>query len=218
MKLSLALLITMIGCCLAEDQNSASTPLEAKAEKDHVSLKVEFLEKYPDAQSCTLSYVISNKNEKKHVNLFSGCAFDPEIQVHLVAPSGKVLTAYKDMPGAQFPAIPQQALFSEELTARGNFHYLDLRYLFPIEEKGEYHCKLTKRVFREDANGNAAAAVDLVTPEFKFSIEKVDAEERSPLAKLVPSLNNPQPQPSLEKLTSQHHASHVMESSTAGIH
>ena len=215
MKSSFALFITLIGCCFSEDPNTTSQPLEAKVEKDHVCLKVAYLPQFADSHSCTLSYVLRNTDGTKHVSLFSGCAFDPDIQIHLVAPSGKVLTAYKDMPGAKFPAIQPQALFSEDLTARGYDHYLDLRYLFPIEEKGEYHCTLTKRVFRQEAGGGALVApVDLVSPEFKFTIEKVDADEASPLAKLVPSLNQPHPQPSLEHLTatSMHHASNTVGS------
>ena len=206
MKSFLVLFITL-GCCLAEDTNSASMPREAKVEKDHVCLRLEYLPQYPDAQACTLTYKISSTSGPKHLSLFSGSAFDPDIQVRLVAPSGKVLTAYKDMPGAQFPAIPQEALFSEELTGRGYDHYLDLQYLFPIEETGEYHCTLTKRVFREDATGTP---VDLVSPEIKFQIKKVDAGARSPLAKLVPSLNKPNPPPSLVEDTSLHHASHIV--------
>lgn len=206
MKSFLVLFITL-GCCLAEDNNSASMPREAKVEKDHVSLRVEYLPQYADALTCTLSYQISSTNGQKHVSLFSGSAFDPDIKVRLVAPSGKVLTAYKDMPGAQFPAIPQEALFIEELAARGYDHYLDLQYLFPIEEKGEYHCTLTKRVFRNDENGTP---VDIVSPEIKFLIEKVDAKVKSPLAKLVPALNKPKPPPSLVEETSLHHASHIV--------
>ncbi len=215
---SFLVLFIAIGCCLAEDKNGASLPLQARVEKDHVSLRVEYLPQYPDAQTCALSYVISTTNHTKHVNLFSGCAFDPGIQIRLVAPSGKVLTAYKDMPGAHFPAILPHALFSEELIGRGYDHYLDLRYLFPIEEKGEYRCTLTKRVFRQEANGGPKTPVDLVTPEIKFRIEKVDADERSPLAKLVPSLNSPHPQPSPEHLTSLHHASHIAGSRPTGSH
>jgi hypothetical protein len=219
MKSSLALFFTLMGCCLAEDKAATSQPLEAKVEKDHVSLKVAYQPQFPDSQSCTLSYVLSNTDGKKHVSLFSGCAFDPDIQIRLVAPSGKVLTAYKDMPGAKFPAIQPQALFSEDLTARGYDHYLDLRYLFPIEEKGEYHCTLTKRVFRQEGSGGALGSpVDLVTPEFKFTIENVDAEEASPLAKLVPSLNHPQPTQEHLTATSMHHASNSVGSRTAGIH
>ena len=217
MKSSLALFITLIGCCFAEDPNTTSQPLEAKVEKDHVCLKVAYLPQFADSHSCTLSYVLRNTDGTKHVSLFSGCAFDPDIQIHLVAPSGKVLTAYKDMPGAKFPAIQPQALFSEDLTARGYDHYLDLRYLFPIEEKGEYHCTLTKRVFRQEASGGALVApVDLVSPEFKFTIEKVDADEASPLAKLVPSLNQPQPAQEHLTATSMHHASNSVGSRPVG--
>ena len=211
---SFLVLFTALGCCLAEDKNGASQALEAKVEKDHVCLKVEFLPQYPDSQSCTLSYLLRSTDGKKHVALFSGRAFDPDIQVQLIAPSGKVLTAYKDMPGAKFPAIQPQALFSEEVTGRGYDHYLDLRYLFPIEEKGEYRCKLTKRVFGQ--GGNGGAAVDLVTPEFKFRIDKVDEDEKSPLAKLVPSLNSPNPMASLEHETSLHHAANISGSRAAG--
>ena len=219
MKSFLALFITLIGCCFAEDPNTTSRPLEAKIEKDHVCLKVAYQPLFADSQSCTLNYVLSNTNGTKHVTLFSGCAFDPDIQIHLVAPSGKVLTAYKDMPGAKFPAIQPQALFSENLTARGYDHYLDLCYLFPIEEKGEYHCTLTKRVFRQEPNGGALSTpVDLVSPEFKFTIEKVDADEASPLAKLVPSLHHPQPTQEHLTATSMHHASNSVGSRSAGIH
>ena len=219
MKSSLALFITLIGCCFAEDPNTTSQPLEAKVEKDHVCLKVAYQPQFADAHSCTLSYVLRNTDATKHVSLFSGCAFDPDIQIHLVAPSGKVLTAYKDMPGAKFPAIQPQALFSEDLTARGYDHYLDLRYLFPIEEKGEYRCTLTKRVFRQESNGGALGSpVDLVSPEFKFTIEKVDADEASPLAKLVPSLNHSQPAQEHLTATSMHHASNSVATQTAGIH
>ena len=211
---SFLVLFIATGCCLAADKNGASPSMAAtEVEKDHVSLKVQYVPQYADAQTCTLSYVIRNTSGKKHVSLFSGCAFDPDIQIHLVAPSGKVLTAYKDMPGAKFPAIEPQALFSEDLTARGYDHYLDLRYLFPIEEKGEYHCTLTKRVFQEEAG----KPVDLVTPEFKFRIEKVDADDRSPLAKQVPSLNTPNPvATSLEHQTARHHAAHIVGAGADG--
>jgi|GEM_PF-1296203 len=218
MKSSLALFFTLMGCCFAEDPKSASQPLEAKVEKDHVCLKVAYQTQFADAQSCTLNYVLSNTDGTKHVTLFSGCAFDPDIQIRLVAPSGKVLTAYKDMPGAKFPAIQPQALFSENLTSRGYDHYLDLRYLFPIEEKGEYRCTLTKRVFRQEAAGALSTPVDLVSPEFKFTIEKVDADSASPLAKHVPSLNHPQPTQEHLTATSMHHASNSVGSRTAGIH
>jgi len=204
MKLFLVL-FAALGCCLAQDKNDAGAPKEVKVSKDNVSLSVAYLRQYPEPHACTLSYRISNTSGKRHVTLFSGCAFDPDIQVRLVAPSGKVLTAYKDMPGAQFPAIPTHALFTEELTGRGYDHYLDLQYLYPLEETGEYCCTLTKRIFRADARGTP---VDLATPEFKFRIESVDANERSPLAKLVPSLNRPSPAPPvLHNTTSQHHAS-----------
>ena len=214
MKLFLVLFIAL-NCCLAEDKNNASAPQEVKASKDNVSLRVEYLPQYSDSHACTLSYRISNTSGKPHVTVFSGCAFDPDIQVRLVAPSGKILIAYKDMPGAQFPAIPTHALFTEELTGRGYDHYLDLHYLFPLEETGEYRCTLTKRAFRTNAGGAAPAGapgtpVDLVTPEFKFRIETVDANERSPLAKLVPSLNSPTPLPPVvQNTTPQHHASHL---------
>jgi len=210
-------MFTALGCCLAEDKNGAGMPQEVKASKDNVSLRAEYLQKYPDSHACTLSYRISNTSGKHYVTVFSGCAFDPDIQVRLVAPSGKILSAYKDMPGAQFPAIPPHALFSEELTGRGYDHYLDLQYLFPLEETGEYHCTLTKRVFRTEAGGAAPAGapgtpVDLVTPEFKFRIEAVDANERSPLAKRVPSLNSPSALPPVvQNTTTQHHALHVKD-------
>jgi hypothetical protein len=216
MKSSFALFITLIGCCFAEDPNTTSRPLEAKVEKDHVCLKVAYQTQFADAQSCTLSYALSNTDGTKHITLFSGFAFDPDIQIHLVAPSGKVLTAYKDMPGAKFPAIHPEALFSENLTARGYDHYLDLRYLFPIEEKGEYHCTLTKRVFRQEAAGALSTPVDIASPEFKFTIEKVDADGASPLAKLVPSLNHPQPSQDHLTATSMHHASNTVRTRAVG--
>ena len=216
MKLFLVL-FTALSCCLAEDKNAAGMPQEVKVSKDDVSLRVEHLQQYPDPHACTLSYRISNTSGKKHVTVFSGCAFDPDIQVRLVAPSGKVLSAYKDMPGARFPAIPPNALFTEELTGRGYDHYLDLQYLFPLEESGEYRCTLTKRVFRTDAGGAPGKPVDLVTPEFKFRIEAVDANERSPLARLVPSLNTPNPAlPVVQNTTTQHHASRVKDPQKAG--
>ena len=214
---SLLVLFIALNCCLAEDKNVAGVPQEVKASKDNVSLRVEYLPQYSDSHACTLSYRISNTSGKPHVTVFSGRSFDPDIQVRLVAPSGKVLSAYKDMPGAQFHAIPPHALFTEELTGRGYDHYLDLHYLFPLEEAGEYRCTLTKRVFRTNAGGAAPAGapgtpVDLVTPEFKFRIETVDANERSPLAKLVPSLNSPTPVPPVvPNTTTKHHASHLKD-------
>jgi hypothetical protein len=215
MKPFLVLFIAL-NCCLAEDKKDSGAPQEVKASKDNVSLKVEYQAQYADAQACTLSYRISNTSGKPHVTVFSGRAFDPDIQVRLVAPSGKVLSAYKDMPGAQFHAIPPSALFTEELTGRGYDHYLDLHYLFPLEETGEYHCTLTKRVFHSNA-GAPGTPVDLVTPEFKFSVQTVDANERSPLAKLVPSLNSPKPAaPVVQNTTPQHHASHLQEHKKSG--
>jgi len=215
MKLFLVLFIAL-NCCLAEDKNAAGLPQEVKASKDNVSLRVEYLPQYADAHACTLSYRISNTSGKPHVTVFSGRAFDPDIQVRLVAPSGKVLSAYKDMPGAQFHAIPPSALFTEELTGRGYDHYLDLHYLFPLEETGEYRCTLTKRVFRTNA-GALGTPVDLVTPEFKFRIETVDANERSPLAKMVPSLNSPSPVPPVvPNTTTKHHASHLKDPNQSG--
>ena len=211
----LLVLFIALNCCLAEDKKDPGVPQEVKGSKDNVSLRVECLQKFSDSHDCTLSYRISNTSGKPHVTVFSGCAFDPDIQVRLVAPSGKVLSAYKDMPGAQFHAIPPSALFTEELTGRGYDHYLDLHYLFPLEETGEYHCTLTKRVFRTHAGGAAPAGapgtpVDLATPEFKFRIETVDANERSPLAKLVPSLNSSNPVPPVvPNTTTKHHASHL---------
>jgi hypothetical protein len=48
MKSFLVLFITL-GCCLAEDKNGPSLPHEAKVEKDHVSLRVEYLSQYQDS-------------------------------------------------------------------------------------------------------------------------------------------------------------------------
>jgi hypothetical protein len=47
--------------------------------------------------------------------------------------------------------------------------------------------------------------VDLVTPEFKFRIESVGAEGKSPLAKWVPSLRKPSPATPVEE-SSRHHS------------
>ncbi len=135
----------------------------------------------------------STSDKNKYRYAYSGKVFDPEVSIRLIAPSGQVLVAYKDMPGAKFPEIRPEKMHVDVLTGRGYTSSFSLSEQYPITETGEYRCTLSKRVFREETNstpkpGALGTPVDLETPEFKFHIDSIDPKYRSGWADLVPSL------------------------------
>ena len=186
----------------ARSQEATEPFLEATDEReDGLGLAARYYPSYAsnNANGFVVGIMLWNSGDMhEYVYQFSGKAFDPRVSIRLISPSGKVLTAYKDMPGAKFPQTPPEKMYTVKLTSGGYVGSFSFSEHYPVNETGEYRCTLSKRVYRKEPNntanpGSLGTPVDLVTPEFKFRIEAIDPKYHSGWADLVPALKSQSP-------------------------
>lgn len=178
--LIMALAGMMISPCLGEEVVSI-----VEGTKDGVTVRVTCPKSFAKNRDVEIAFVVSNRSNSKYGLMVPSDLQDTRIR--LVGPDGKKLVGYQEQDGWLY-GFNFKRRFLEELEPGEDFEgdSVSLSKFWPMEQVGEYHCRMTKRIYRAEHPGgerlntnNRGTPVEIEVPEFAFRIESIDPTFKS---------------------------------------
>ena len=147
--------------------------------KNGITLGVKYESSYPTSGRVSFEYTIANQSDTPFILTTLGG--DEDRTMSLLAPDG---TSVREYERSRMSKSRKYMLMHRGEKDSGS---RDLSYYFPFTQVGEYRCTFSLRIYEAtgitvDGYFRQGKPIDITVPEFRFRVESIDPDYRSPLA------------------------------------